>query len=295
MKPVELFSALLVAAFAAPFASAQAPPHKVEHGAAPAVSPDGSRIAFLSDRDGATDLYVISADGTGERRLTRTPETESQPAWSPTGKEIWFTVFSNDASRIYSVFPDGTNQKQIGTVPGRAMRITPDGKRVLYWIGTWTSMKLFSSDLDGSNALQLTDGSGVVWGARWSPDGKRITLADRDASRVLNVQVMNADGTGRRQVTRFPISDGEAQMPVWSPDGASLAVQAGAKGRPAHIWIVDASTGSARKLAAHDGYDDEVPAWFPDGKRLAFQSNRTGAMEIWVMSSDGSAQRQVTH
>jgi hypothetical protein len=265
------------------------------HGGAPSVSPDGSKIAFLSDRGGATDLYVIATDGTGETRLTQTPEAEGQPDWSADGKEIRYTVFAGDSSRIFSVQPDGKNQRLIGTVPGRALRLSPDGRRILYWIGTWTAMRLFASDLDGGGARQLTDGSGVVWGARWSSDGKRIAFADKDAKGVLHVSVMNADGSGRRQVTHFADSDGRAQMPSWSPDGLKLAVQAGAKDQPAHIWIVDISTSAARKLAAHDQpYLDEVPAWFPDGKRIAFQSDRTSKMEVWVMNADGSAPRQVT-
>ena len=290
------FFFLLAAGFGSFLAMrAQTPQRPAIHGGAPSASPDGSKIAFLSDRDGATDLYVISTDGTGETRLTRTPEAESQPGWSADGKEIWFTVFASDSSRIYSIEPDGKNQRLLGTVPGRAMRLSPDGKRVLYWIGTWTAMRLFVSDLDGSNARQLTDGSGVVWGSRWSPDGKRIAFADNDSKGVLNVYVMNAAGSDRGQVTRFPASDGRAQMPSWSPDGRKLAVQAGAKDQPGHVWIVDISSGTGRKLAAHDQpYVDEVPVWFPDGKRIAFQSDRTGKMEVWVMNVDGSAPRQVT-
>jgi TolB protein len=265
------------------------------HGGAPAVSPDGSKIAFLSDRDGATDLFVIAADGTGETRLTRTPEAESQPEWSADGSEIRFTVFANDESRIYSIAPAGGNRRLIGTVPGRAMRLSPDGKSVLYWTGTWTSMRLFVSRLDGSVARQLTDGSGVVWGSRWSPDGKRIAFGDKDAQGSLQIFVINADGSGRRRVTRFDEAGQQAQMPAWSPDGTRFAVQSGVRGQPAHIWIVDAVTGAARKLAAHEQpYDDEVPAWFPDGKRLAYQSSRTGRMEVWVMNADGSETRPLT-
>jgi Tol biopolymer transport system component len=290
-------SNLLAAAvlFAGGFAAGQTPAKLVEHGGAPAVSPDGTRIAFLSDRDGPTDVYVIGADGTGEIRLTRTPEAEGQPAWSADGKQISFTVFANKASRIYAISPAGGDLTPIGSVPGRALRLSPDGKRILYWTGTWTAMKLFVSELDGSGARQLTDGTGVVWGARWSPDGKRIAFGDKDASHVLQIQVMNADGSGRRQVTRFAPADGSAQMPAWSPDGRKLAVQSGAKGIPAHIWTVDASTGSAQKLGAHsEPYVDETPVWFPDGMHIAFQSDRTGAMEIWVMGSDGSAPHQIT-
>ena len=68
-----------------------------------------------------------------------------------------------------------------------------------------------------------------------------------------------------------------------------------ASGGAAHVWLVDANTGAARKLAPHDrAYLDETPAFFPDGKRIAFQSDRTGRMEIWVMNVDGTGAKQVT-
>ena len=107
---------------------------------------------------------------------------------------------------------------------------------------------------------------------------------------------MNADGTGRRKLSHFPDGSGNAQWPVWSPDGREIAIQVNRhQEHNAHIWIIDSTTGEARKLAAHDQpYLDETPAWFPDGKRIAFQSNRTGKMEVWVMNADGSGTRQIT-
>ena len=164
-----------------------------------------------------TDIYVIGADGTGEARLTNTPEDESQPAWSADGKELRFTVFANDASRIYSIDPTGKNRKLLGTVPGRALRISPDGKTVLYWTGTWTAMRLFASRLDGSDARQLTDGSGVVWGARWSPDGKRLAFGSKDEQGALHVFLTNADGSARRQVTRLHAPANNSRCPPGPP------------------------------------------------------------------------------
>jgi Tol biopolymer transport system component len=271
----------------------------VIHGSLPVVSPDGSRIVFISNRDGAEDLFVIAADGTGETRLTRTPETEAAPGWTPDGKQIVFSVFANDASRFCAIDPDGKNQREIASVPGRAPALSPDGKRLVFMAGTWTATRLMVSALDGSNAKQITDGSSIAWNNHWSPDGTRIAFTSRTGpDGTLAVFVMKADGSERRQVTHLSPEDGRAQWPVWSPDGRRLAIQVNGndpKVKTCHIWVVDVSTGDARKLAAHSQpYLDETPSWFPDGKRIAFQSNRTGQMEVWLMDADGSGQRQVT-
>lgn len=290
---------LLSAALAASVTARQAAPAPVVHGGLPVVSPDGSRIAFLSNCGGADDLFVVSADGTGEARLTNTPEQKGAPAWTADGRQILFSVFANDTSRLCAIDPDRNDRRELASVPGRTPTLSPDGKRLLYMTGSWTATRLMVSAADGSNPRQITDGSSIAWNNHWSPDGKRIAFTGRkDSKEGLAVFVMNADGSGRRQVTRLTPEEGRAQWPVWSPDGRRLAIQVNDNNPEAHtchIWIVDASTGDARKLAAHkEPYLDETPSWFPDGKRIAFQSNRTGRMEVWVMNVDGSGQRQVT-
>ena len=154
------------------------------------------------------------------------------------------------------------------------------------------------SSVDRSNERQITDGSSIAWNSHWSPDGKRIAFTGRnDPKGEVAVFVMNVDGSELRQVTHLSSEEGGAQWPAWSPDGRQFAVQVNSRKQKntAYIWIVDAATGDAHKLGAHDQpYLDETPSWFPDGKRIAFQSNRTGRMEVWVMNADGSGQRQVT-
>lgn len=274
------------------------PSAPVANGTLPNVSPDGLRIAFVSKRDGVDDLFVISANGKYEVQLTRTPESESFAGWTGNGKQVLFSVLSKDTCRLFAIDRDGKNQRELGNVPGRAPMLSPDGKRLLYMAGTWTATLLMTSALDGSDAKQITDGSSIAWNAHWSPDGKRIAFTGRNGAKSeLAVFVMNADGSGLRQVTNIAADEGGAQWPVWSPNGRRLAIQVNSRKQKnsAHIWIVDVATGSARKLGTHDQpYLDETPSWFPDGKRIAFESNRTGRMEVWVMKADGTGQRQVT-
>jgi Tol biopolymer transport system component len=272
-------------------------PTPMINGAYPIVAPNGLRIVFLSNRTGVDDLFVIAADGTGEMQVTHTPEYESATRWTRNGRQIVFSVFAKDTSRVYTIDPDGKNQREIGSVPGRGPMLSPDGKRFVYMAGTWTATRLMVSDLDGSDAKLINDGSSIAWNNHWSPNGKWIAFTGTNESGAgLAIMVMKADGTERRQVTHMKAEDGNAQWPVWSPNGRQLVIQvSNLKLHSGHIWIVDVASGEAHKLAAHEQpYLDETPYWFPDRKLIAFQSNRTGRMEVWVMNADGSRQRQVT-
>ena len=278
--------------------SAAPPANPVIHGGQPVVSPDGDRIAFLSNRAGADDLYVIGAKGSGEKRLTQTADGEIAPQWLAGGKEIAFSIQTDDTSRLYAMDLKGKSRREIGEYLGRAPVLSPDGTKVVFMGGTWTATKLTVAASDGKQPVEITDGTSIAWNHRWSPDGKRIAFTGRKEARgELAVFVMNADGSDPRQVSNVPADEGGAQWPVWSPDGTKLAVQVNSRTEKesAFLWVVDVVTGQGKKLGTHDRKcADETPSWFPDGKRIAFQSNRTGTMEVWVMNADGTGARQVT-
>ena len=260
--------------------SASPSPTPVRSDGLPIVSPDGSRIAFTSNRGGADDVFVISPNGTNERRLTNTRESEGNLAWTASGKQILFSVFKDNIGHLYGIDPDGKNQHELASVPGRGPTLSPDGQRLVYMAGTWIATRLMVSAFDGTNAKQITDGSSIAWNNHWSPNGNLIAFTGRnDPKGELAVFVMNADGSSRRQVTHIPEEEGGAQWPVWSPNGRQLAIQVNSRIQKgsAHIWIVDVATGDAHKLAAHtEAYLDETPSWFPDGKRIALPEQSNG-------------------
>lgn len=278
----------------------QQPNRPVINGGLPSVSPDGDAIAFISNRSGTYDVYATSADGSELLRITNTPANESAPIWTLDGRVV-FSVWADNASTLYAASSRNPQPAVIGTAAGRQPMISPDGKKLIYSSGQFPSMHLVESALDGSNVRTLTKVPSASFNAVYSPDQSRIAFARADSTRQLQVWVMNADGTGERQLTRFAAEDGSPQWPAWSPDGTRLAIQSGRYNRnapaenTAHIWIVDVKTAAATRLNPHTtAYLDETPSWFPDGKRIAFQSDRSGRMEVWVMNADGTGAVQVT-
>jgi len=231
------------------------------HDYSPAWSPDGTKIAFTSDRDDPNsvkcfpncneNVYVMNADGTAQTRLTDTPATESHPDWSPDG--AWITF---DSDR------DG------------------DGKWEIYLIRP-----------DGSGEKQLTDGQSDDRWADWSPDGKRIAFTSkRDGN--YEIYVMNSDGTGPKRLTDNDLDDFFAE---WSPDGKEIVYFSMKMGSTRQdICVMNADGTNMRKLTDTPSVVDEDPKWSPDGKRIAFQTDRDGNFEIYTMNADGTDARRLT-
>jgi Tol biopolymer transport system component len=283
---------------------------RVTGGGTPYASPDGRHIAFVSNRDGTSDLYLVNADGSGLRRLTSDSSYESIAGWVGTSPEVVFTTMSPQrpnpgqplSSPVRAVSING-QVRSIGTIPGRGAGVSPDGKTIAYSGGTMMSPSLVLSAIDGTQPRVVRDSTqGAAFNFAYAPDGGSIAYTQMTLAqpRELSIWLMSADGSGARQVGTIAETEGSPQWPAWSPDGKRLAIQVGKYDRNdptknlAHIWVLDVASGQGTKLNAHDTpYLDETPTWL-DNATIAFQSDRTGRMEIWAMSADGRNARQLT-
>ena len=175
--------------------------------AEPALSRDGSKIAFVSFREGTycCGIYVMNAaDGGG---LVHLPPGRA-PAWSPDGSKIAFTRYGANASDIYVMNADGSGIVQLTNTPGNDDHPawSPDGAKIAF--SKYSTIYVMNAT-DGSGLVRLTTG----WDddPTWSPDGSQIAFTRRTDDGNSDIYVMNAsDGSGIGRLTTDPAFDGEA-------------------------------------------------------------------------------------
>jgi TolB protein len=259
--------------------------------------------------DGRTELWVMNADGSGNRMLARGGELYDPlrfGAWSPDGRRI---AFSRSASfgEIYVVNADGSGQPRLTQRAGEFMslRWSPDGRKILFsclrcWDGPRSRLsgwaEVYVMNADGSAPRNLTRDPRTEWSPEWSPDGRKIAFGRLEPGERSEIVVMNADGSGKRT-----LADGAG--PVWSPDGRKLAfVKRGGAGPTRlavrfqgfnEIYVMNADGSGQRRLTRNE-LPDGAPAWSPDGQQILFVRGwPDGKTRLYVMNADGSKQRNL--
>ena len=215
-----------------------------------ACSPDGRRIAFLSGRGVTPDLYVMDSDGNNVIRLTQDNLFEARPSWSPDGTRIAFSSFRWDVG----------------------------------------NSEIFVMDADGNNLINLSKHKWHDVTPSWSLDGSTIAFSSYRTGHLNDPEhifVMNADGTGRRNLTGDTHLR-TSRFPTCSPDGRKIAFQSQRlfrEGTRTDIYVITAD-GKELEQLTEDGRS-RFPAYSPDGTKIAFASSRDGGGHIFLMEANG--------
>lgn len=183
-------------------------------------SPDGTKIAFASDRDtGFLDVYVMDANGANPVRLTFATSGATEnfgPDWSPDGTKITFISErdgGNNDREVFVMNADGTAQVQLtaNAAQDQAPKYSPDGKKIIWSSqpgGATSTAELFTMPAAGGPAVQLTFNSVRDRGAAFSRDGlSRIFWVQDDPANAEEIHVMNADGSGGVLFASSPVAD----------------------------------------------------------------------------------------
>jgi TolB protein len=220
-----------------------------------AWSPDGRKLALAAWGPRNIEIYVMNADGSGQRRLTRAPTFDHVgAAWSPDGRKIAFARVRSGNSEVFVMNADGSAKRRLTRQPagGHNPAWSPDGRKILFGSGRDGNQEIYVMNADGSGQRRLTRASTFDHvGAAWSPDGRKIAfVTKRDGN--WEVYVMNPDGSGKRNLTRNPGNDGPRGWgAAWSPDGRKIAFVSDRDGTY-EVYVMNAD-GSGQRRLTHRG------------------------------------------
>ena len=240
----------------------------------PDWSPDGTKIAFVSNRKGGVyQIYVMDSDGKNQTRLTDGPRRKLNPDWSPDGQKIAFTVHDG-IPRIDVMDADGKNR---ATLVGQASAPSwsPDGQQIMFVSArNWESeISVIGADGQGLERVKhgLRGGS-----PSFSPDGRRIVY-DVWQEGFHHIYVVGVDGKNPKRLTR---NQGHHTDPTWSPDGGAIAYVVSKDDFPlgAKIHLMTADGKYIKPLSKVNAGTDYQPDFGPGGLAVS-PASKTAA--IW--------------
>jgi Tol biopolymer transport system component len=255
---------------------------------------DGSDVRMISTGDGRTTCSYFFPGG--KRILyssTHLGDKQCPPRPDFSRGYVWAVYPAFD---IFTAKPDGSDLKQLTNTPGydAETTITLDGKKLVFTSMRDGDLDIYTMDANGKNVRRLTNELGYDGGPFWSYDGKQIVYrahhpkTDQEKAEyssllkdnlirpsVLEIWVMNADGSNKRQVT----SNGKANFgPYFFPDGKRIIFASNMddpRQRNFDLYKINVDGTGLERITFNDTFDG-FPMFSPDGKKLVFASNRNG-------------------
>jgi len=228
----------------------------------PAVSPDGSMIAFTTFAPGYPVIYIHSTL-TGRRLpfYNQRASMNATPSFTPDGKRI---VFSSTAAggfaQIYICNIDGSGLRRLTF--SRSIDVEPKvnpktGNEIVFVSGRSGTPQIYKMNIDGANVVRLTDGEGDAVNPSWHPDGRHIAFAWTKGYEPGNFNIFVMD-VATRQYVQLTHGAGKNENPNWAPDGRHIVFASNRSGSM-QIWTMLADGTQLRQLTTQG--NNEKPVW----------------------------------
>lgn len=251
---------------------------------APGAAAEGETVAYLGETEGFWQVFVMRADGSGSRQVTRSLGDKTRASWYPDGKALLVSSQAGALSRV--ALAGGKEEPLVLPTQGTYdAALSPDGRQIAFSMSPAQARdnnEIFVVGADGQGLRKLTRMAGLQDEPTWSPDGRWIYFhAGRGAGDDLDIVRIAPDGSGQEQLTAGQGFHFESAV---AADGA-LAFSSNRSGNY-ELYVQEPGAAEARRLTDHPAADGS-PAWSPDGKTLLFESSRGGRHGLWRIARRG--------
>lgn len=255
---------------------------------APAWSPNKEQLAFISDINGSSALWLMDSHGESKRQVSGPNDDVSAFRWSPDSVRI--AVELNGARHRISILDTESGELSMLTAPSENANVgdwSPDGEWVVYSVNEGADSALRRRNPTGVDEITLY--TGRVESPRWSRNGQWIAFDRVNEDGSLDLVVIDKDG-GNESVAASGVNS--AHPHDWSPDSKRLVFLSGGADE-AEIFVVGRDGKNESKLTSNR-VADGAPRWSPDGASILFLSEGDGSFDIYRMSKDGEQQVRLT-
>jgi Tol biopolymer transport system component/DNA-binding SARP family transcriptional activator len=249
-----------------------------------ALSPDGSWLAFDSDRDGNQEVYKMPVAGGDPVRLTHAPQADFVSTWSRDGRFIALHSYLAGTRRVRLVSSDGGEPNDVVSSPSnqRSPDISANGRSLVFTADVGGQPQLFlatrPSGTSWGSARQLTSAGG--WAGRWAPDGHVIVYCRADGLWLIAPRGGNPQHLVDLGGSRGP----SPELALWGPDGRTIYYKAFDAAGRSTLWSIPATGGAPTLLVRFDdpSRPSSRPEFATDGKRFFFTIGARQS-DIWAM------------
>jgi Tol biopolymer transport system component len=261
-----------------------------------AWSPDGSRISFSWNGEGNFDIYVMQADGSAVTNLTHDPGSDRYAAWSPDGSKIAFA--SDRAAKnkidIYVMNADGSNPTRLtqDAGPNSFPSWSKDGRKIAFMSKRDGHWQIYMMNADGTSQNRLATSEADDVNPSFAPDSARVIFeSSRDGNGRDQLYSIRIDGSHLMRLTQ---NDANNIFPSFLPNGRFIlfgSTRPAPTGDDRRIYRMKKDGSGQRELADNAFF----ARWSPRRDQIAFISGSYPSTQIWIMKTNGSEKKQLSH
>lgn len=257
--------------------------------------PFTSKVAFVSDRTGKKEVYLMDYDGHNPIKITSRFSHAMAPAWRTDGKQLVFTAVTKNEKNVrnHNLFQYDLPTGKITMLSNRqginsGAAFSPDSKRLALTMSFPGNPEIFLMDPGSKVVQRITNSFGLDVDPAWSPDGKSLAFVSDRSGRPM-VYKMDASGAN---IQRLTYAGHYNATPTWSPQGNKIAF-AGWDAGKFDIFIMNPDGTAMERLTKNMG-NNEDPDFAPDGYFIIYSSNRKGKKNLYITNIDNTIHRQIT-